>query len=410
MTVLSSPSWTLADDSGNGQTGTVLDAAWAAALKADINLLLHSTANPTLSPAQITDEVVQARGSKASLDARLDVSLNNDGTLITGSTPTFYSIGNGIGATNLVLNDDFLLWSAGDAAAPDGWSLSAGTIARAGVGLGDTTHLIGDFCVKHTSVNALVQTIIAVGTEWARFSTLIGTAIWSNVSPYVTAGVWVKTGFPGTFLGINDGAGTTFSTEHPGDGNWRFLSCRRLLTAASTSLSLFIGASGNAAYFSGATCMFGENQLYAWQPSPKTRRVIVFNTDGNAAVLTDKFRFLNPRPFRVEDCRLGVRAAPTVTPLIVDLMHCTANTPTYASMYATRPQIAAAAFYGSATPDAATYRNRCFAGYSSGGSSAIDRALSVDIAQVGGGVTGSELCVIIAILEYQRAIESMLNS
>jgi hypothetical protein len=70
LVLLTWPSGT--DDPGDGQSGTPLDAAYFASQKSGIETLIHSAANPTLSPAMITDEVETARGSCASLAARLE--------------------------------------------------------------------------------------------------------------------------------------------------------------------------------------------------------------------------------------------------------------------------------------------------------------------------------------------------
>ena len=69
------------DDAGSGQTGTILNEAFFDAMEAALQAYIVSGANPTITPEDIIDEVVTARGSKVSLDARLDIALNEDGTL-----------------------------------------------------------------------------------------------------------------------------------------------------------------------------------------------------------------------------------------------------------------------------------------------------------------------------------------
>src|SRR5687768_17178949 len=71
MTLLSGAVWTINDDTGDGQSGTIGDAAWVAAFKASIETLIHSTTNPTVTPEDIIDEVVTARNGQASLNAYL---------------------------------------------------------------------------------------------------------------------------------------------------------------------------------------------------------------------------------------------------------------------------------------------------------------------------------------------------
>lgn len=105
------------DDTGDGVSGTILNRAYMAAFKAAIDVLIHSAANPTITPEDIIDEVKTARGSKTNLNARLSVALNADGTLIfpkelytikwpiyqenSGSNPTDVA-----GAVDLLLPDD----------------------------------------------------------------------------------------------------------------------------------------------------------------------------------------------------------------------------------------------------------------------------------------------------------------
>ena len=154
------------DDSGTGRDGTVVDVAFLDAWESTINDQVASATTPTIKPKDTIDEVVTARGSKVSLDTRLDVSLNEDGTL--KSQPGYATVTQllgGIGGVNLVQNDDFLLWAAGDAAAPTGYVLAGvgAAVARIGTGLGDTDRKIGDFACKLTRAAAdltLTRTVL----------------------------------------------------------------------------------------------------------------------------------------------------------------------------------------------------------------------------------------------------------
>lgn len=80
MTVID-PATLPTDDVGDNVSGTKINRSFFSTLKTAIDNLIHSPANPTVDPNDITDEVVAARGSKASVDARLDIALNEDGTL-----------------------------------------------------------------------------------------------------------------------------------------------------------------------------------------------------------------------------------------------------------------------------------------------------------------------------------------
>src|SRR5512139_2880932 len=245
---------TRVDDTGTGRDGTPIDVAFIDAIGDAINLQCDSATNPTIVPADITDEVVAARGSVADLDTRLDVSLNEDGTLKTtgvlGGYATVTQLLGGLGGVNLVMNDDHLLWPDGDAAAPDGFTL-AGTgaaVARCGTGLGDTTRKIGDFCAKltrGTTGASLARTILSA-TAFTRANFLIGR--------YAAGGAWVKCGTPNIArVAIYDGAGYEYSSYHTGGGTWEWLPVTRQINVAATQLQIIpmCDNSAVAAHFSG---------------------------------------------------------------------------------------------------------------------------------------------------------------
>lgn len=105
MTLLTFP--TVTDDTGTKTDGTIINSALFASIKTGIEAVTHSTNNATVDPNDIIDEVVTARGSAASLDARLDVALNADGSLANGVVQRFNTnttpVGNiGAGEDNLI--------------------------------------------------------------------------------------------------------------------------------------------------------------------------------------------------------------------------------------------------------------------------------------------------------------------
>jgi hypothetical protein len=136
------------NDSGTGRDGTRVDETWYNAFVTAIDALIHSTNNPTITPADTIDEVVDARGSIGTLDGRIDVEHNEDGThKNTGIIATFITeaqLMGGLGGVNLIRNDDFLSWPDGDSAAPVYWALTGAgaSVARTGTGLGDTNRKI----------------------------------------------------------------------------------------------------------------------------------------------------------------------------------------------------------------------------------------------------------------------------
>jgi len=101
------------DDTGDGVSGTIFNRAYFVALKAAIDALIHSSTNPTITPEDIIDEVKTARGSLSSLNSRLGVSLNADGSLV--SLP---DIGEGLLFTGTagqdIVKDELCFLSRGD--------------------------------------------------------------------------------------------------------------------------------------------------------------------------------------------------------------------------------------------------------------------------------------------------------
>lgn len=84
------------DDSGAGTDGTKQNQSFWSSWRDALNTLIHSVTNPTVTPEDIIDEVVAARGNKANLDARLDVSLDDDGA--------YKSVGKVLALENLTAN------------------------------------------------------------------------------------------------------------------------------------------------------------------------------------------------------------------------------------------------------------------------------------------------------------------
>ncbi len=84
MTQLSGACWAVTDDP-DGETGTIWDSAWVDAVEASINALIHSTTNPTETPASMIDEVVEARGTFETLNDRLSAVVDIDGLPVAQS-------------------------------------------------------------------------------------------------------------------------------------------------------------------------------------------------------------------------------------------------------------------------------------------------------------------------------------
>lgn len=394
------------DDTGTGRDGTPVDVAFIDAIGDAIDAETLSATNPTVKCSEIQDEVVEARGSVATLDTRLDVSLNEDGTLKTtgvlGGYATVTQLLGGVGAVNLVTNDDFLCWPDGDAAVPEGYTLTGagGTVARVGTGLGDTARKIGDFAAKVTRAGTDVNftKIMLQGAAFTRGNFVIGL--------YQSVGAWVLCSTPNVArVLVSDNAGTAYSSYHTGGGTWEWLAVTRQVNVVATALIAGIQVSNAdvAAYVSGLTAMLldSDQALTRYVPSPVVYGAFHFSVAGAVAGATNIHGYEPARAGIVKDVQLFIKTAPTGQALIVDVN--TWDGASYTSMFSTRPQIADGAFRGGAQPDT-TYARRCLRG-TSGASLSAGGELTFDVDQVGSGVAGSDLRVEVRALQYQSPLE-----
>lgn len=255
------------NDSGNGQSGTALDVAWLNAQKSSIEDQVHSSTNPTIKPKDITDEVVAARGSKVSLDARLDAALNEDGTPKPQAgiiNATQYQAG--VGHKNVLVNPNFDRWNFGGTAAPDGWTLtSLSAVQQCGSGQADTTAFgTGLYCARLTRAAGvdgyLLQTIIAVA-DWTTYSNVKGQSF--------SVAMKAKTNAPSQLrITVSDGATTTSSSYHTGSNNEEHLSVTHTISQSGSRLEVWIevrGSNGDA-YVGGVQAMFTQLAPSDWQP------------------------------------------------------------------------------------------------------------------------------------------------
>jgi hypothetical protein len=383
-----------------------VDEAWYDALLDAIDAWVYSPTNPTIQPFETTDRVEAARGTAASLDARLDLEHNEDGThKLTGTLSAFVTstqfLG-GLGGVNLITNDDFQLWPDGDSAAPDLYTLAGGgaAIARAGTGLGDTNRKIGDFCAKITRGGAdvtLTKPILA-SAAFTRADYLKGL--------YACGGAWVKCSSPNVArVAIYDGVGTTTSSYHTGGGAWEFLPVTRPVNVAATVLSIIpqVNNSDVAAYFSGLCCMVltSSQSLTRYIESPVIYGTIHFASSGAIAIATNFGRETLARPGIVKDVQCHLKTAPVGSAAIFDVNSWDGASLT--SMFSTRPQIADGANDGGAQPDT-TYARRCLRGFS-GSSRPVGGLVTVDIDQVGSGTAGEDLHVDVRVMQYVSPLE-----
>jgi hypothetical protein len=402
------------NDTGTGRDGTVVDEAWVDTVITAINNQVLSAANPTVTPEDIIDEVVSARGNMGSLDARLDVALEENGSL--KAQPMYATVTQllgGIGGVNLVMNDDDLLWPDGDAAVPDGYVIAGAgaTVARCGTGLGDTARKVGDFCAKFSKVGndcTLTRPVLSAAA-FARADFLKGL--------YAAGGAWVKCSVANAVrVAVADGAGTSYSSYHNGDGNWQWLPVTRQINAGATILSIALAHDGSnaAAYWSGRTLFIVDGNLLLprYVPCPVTYGgTIHLAVSGVIAAANNLGRFQPARPGLVKDVQITLKTAPAANTIGVDVK--TNNTipaanayPGMASMFTgTKPTVAVTNFQGGYAPDG-TYARRCLAGPNRGATiTALSQHLTIDTVLGGAEVTAADLGVEIRVMQYTSPLE-----
>lgn len=180
-------SWpTTTDDSGTKTDGTMANAALFDAIKASVEDQVHSATNTLVKPKTITDEVIQARGSAASLDARLDVSLNEDGTFRVGVVRRLYSTavqGASVGAGETTLAS---------------YSIPASTLDANDEGIRVTAY--GSFAAN---ANAKTIRFKFGGTTFTMTSTAINAGAWHFTALITRTGAATQVG--GAFIAVDTG-------------------------------------------------------------------------------------------------------------------------------------------------------------------------------------------------------------
>jgi hypothetical protein len=256
------------NDSGLGQDGTVFDAAFFATIKTAINNQVFSATNPAVTPKAIMDEVVTARGTLGSLDARLSVSLNADGTLKTQASLLSLAQAKAMLASrNVAQNGDLADWTAGAAAAPDSFVLSGAgaVIAQTGPAMGDAfTFGAGKYAAKLTRVGndvKLTQTVIAA-VDFADYADAKGMK--------VSAAMRGKTAIANHLrITIDDGATQDSSGYHSGGGAAEVVKFDgHVISNAATKLEIYaeVKASNGDAYVGGFQVVFFDYAPSDWMP------------------------------------------------------------------------------------------------------------------------------------------------
>lgn len=271
MLLENTAAWIVANDDGTGQSGDVWDTEWVRAAAASIDAVLQSATNPAITPAALIDEVVAARGTALTLDARLDVALEEDGTpkAVAGqaSNANLQAI---LQSRNVMLNGNMEDWTLGGALAPDNFVLSgaAATIARTGPAMADTfTFGTGTYAAKVTRAGTdakLLQTIISAG-DMPAAADIKGEKIGILVMGKTAIANHLR-------IVVDDGVLTTATAYHTGGGTAEALTAVHTISAAATKLEVYaqVNNSNGDAYVGGWTAVFSNLAPTRWLPLDTT--------------------------------------------------------------------------------------------------------------------------------------------
>ena len=347
---------TFSNDSGDLQSGTIINEDWLQDVEDAINAIVHSSTNPTVTPEDIIDEVVTARGSIGTLDGRLDVEHNNDGTHNLPATfATRTILQNVLGGTNMVADSTMVVWAAGDSAAPSYYTLSGtgAAVARAGDGLADTNRKVGPYCAKVTygsAVAYLSQTLVGT-TEWGVLDNLEGFE--------VSLGCWVKGSAAGVaFIRVDDGSGSPSDSDDNTSTAWEWLSVNHTIASTATELTVRMAVESGSAHFSGLTAILINDTVHlvpGWLPSEAEAFTIVWSFDGTPAIGDHQREFSCQVPFIIKDVQCISKTAGSGA-FTIDIE--AGNGTSWNSIFSGAKTIVTSAKYGSVQPDG-TYRYRC---------------------------------------------------
>lgn len=284
---------------------------------------------------------------------------------------------------NWVRDPGYMIRAAGETSAATHWRHSGGgTIAYAGAGLADTKRKEFPTCLKITSAGGVAeeheQYLVPVanfpaswkGKRWVG----VGAHLWCNDANKLEIGIYDGNSF--------QTAGFVQTAAIIGGDGFGWVSGAFLLHADADRVVVRakLGSGTITGYVADITVTDGPvppphpiapNQVwFVGTPPPQSGTLSTSPT-----TFVGAWRLDSPFPWIVREIRLKCGTAPTGQAIKEDFNK------NGATMFATRPEIAAGATAGSATPDG-TYANRCFA---------RGDIFSQDHDQAGSGTAGADL-------------------
>lgn len=262
-------------------SATITGSNIASATVTGSNIASATITGSNIASATITATNIQSATITASLIANLTITAAQISNLtITSGKLTLTDAAY---AENLVINGSFEFFSSGTTAAPDAWTLTgtSATIAR--------TTSSGD-------IKALCQSAVAI-TNGASNAADLGQSLTvsATVNTHlrgmaVTFTCYVKCSTASrASLKIDDGVGTTSSSNHTGGGTFELLSVTRTLDASATKCEVSIEISSGSAITvtaDGAMLALGSAPVAFARHSDDTQTVVVVKDDPGIDVIT----------------------------------------------------------------------------------------------------------------------------
>lgn len=377
------------------------------------------------TPAVTTAEVIDARGNLASIGARIGSVIDPDGAPIGVVSPAM--LRNGLVLGNLLANDTLMMWSRGDALAPDFWTLSGAgaVVARCGVGQADTTVIDGQdhFSAKLTygaAAAVLAQDVVSpamTGTLGGAFITryrpldsggarLSGYEMDGTVDYYaighvrsLTAGI--------ARIGLSDGVQTVYSPYHTADvfpEPFSTLIAGPLQANTKLQVQCRVEGAGSAYFQCLALLAVPAGLPPMYLPARVRYKTLSYYANNPATGVLTYFSFA--RPAFILGAQMQCLTAGTVTAPTIDLL--TPIGGVYSSMFVTAPTIATGQLVGApqaCDPAAANYRRRTIRPALAASATQLDNtSLRLDYVDDGGN-TLRDLIVTIHYLEYDRPLD-----
>lgn len=406
------------DSDGTPGSGTAFNKSFFDSVRDAILDEVFDPANPTTKVKELIAEVGAARGSKVSLDARLDVAHNEDGTLKAIAGIVSNDTVSRALPLNYLANGDLLIWPNGDTSSPAYMTLGAGTISRNAGGplapiCGDNWALLG----PNSQLSAYLVPTGELNAANSRWAFLRGSKWSFGCYLYCSA---ASIGM----MTAGDGVGSAQAYDiETGDATiqelaeWRWVAGTITIDDLANHIRVIISNTGGAGnvLFQGLTMIPGDVLPTAYIPCPGRYHTLTYRVAGAipnnisyAGAHTKIGSYAPNRPAYIKDVRLDQDTAPATTATKVDVK-VENGAGTMVSIFsgsAGAPTVAVGAKHGSAQPDG-TYQRRCLQG-AFGALFPAGSKVFVDIGQtaVAVGDPGTELDANVRLFQYERPFEA----